>query len=67
MHESARSILCCRFNTKIGTDGGSRGKRESSTGWGVYAVQVGEGDTEGKHRLIMKGGTYYAYGHTSLV
>ena len=39
---------------------------KSSTGWGIFAVQVGKSGAETKHRLIMKGGTYYDYGQSSL-
>ena len=65
-HASAREAIAGRFNLKIGTDGGSGGDRASSTGWGVYAVFVGNDGLDGEHKLILKGGTYFPHGQNSL-
>ena len=59
-------ILYSGFNIKIGTDGGSRGAGISSTGWAVFAVQVGDNGEEGQNLPVIKGGTFYSYPMCSL-
>ena len=66
INQKPRLAIYSKYNIKIGTDGGSRGGRESSTGWGIFAVQIGEGGREGKHVPLLKGGTYFDAGQSSL-